>query len=237
MKNISKFNEFKTQKNIKNEKFIKESVTWCTHKKKCTINECYFNDEMCPIVNGLVKPDEDCNSTNEGFTGRLSKFIGKNEYNKTLDYIKRALLNSEKYKSYKVDKNILIKDAVKGLVQKIKFAKKFKDNEKLLNSLVEEIVKDLKSKKHGQINEAKKEKTFIIYSEKRGKENKHEGTLKELISKFSYTLKIGQSWEHEKGNKKININPKGIKSLMTALNNSKSNAVANGNSDTYYFLK
>lgn len=62
-------------------------------------------------------------------------------------------------------------------------------------------------------------------------------TLKELISKFSYTLKIGQSWEHEKGNKKININPKGIKSLMTALNNSKSNAVANGNSDTYYFLK
>lgn len=54
------------------------------------------------------------------------------------------------------------------------------------------------------------------------------GTLDELIQDFEYTLEVGQSWEHEKGNKKINRKPKGIKSLVTNLYNAKNNAAANG---------
>jgi hypothetical protein len=54
------------------------------------------------------------------------------------------------------------------------------------------------------------------------------GTLEELIKYFSYTLEVGQSWEREKGNKKINRNPKNIKSLITNLYNAKNNAAANG---------
>lgn len=61
-------------------------------------------------------------------------------------------------------------------------------------------------------------------------------TLENLISSFSYTLEVGKSWQHEKGNKKINVNPKTIKSLITNLNNAKSNAAANGNSSEYYEL-
>ena len=41
------------------------------------------------------------------------------------------------------------------------------------------------------------------------------GTLEELIKTFSYTLEKGASWQHEKGNKKINRNPKNIKSLIS----------------------
>lgn len=63
-----------------------------------------------------------------------------------------------------------------------------------------------------------------------------EGTLEELIKYFSYTLEVGESWQHEKGNKKINCNPKSAKSLVTNLNNAKANAAANGCPNTYYEL-
>jgi hypothetical protein len=61
--------------------------------------------------------------------------------------------------------------------------------------------------------------------------------LENLISYFGYTLEVGQSWQHEKGNKKINRNPKTAKSLVTNLNNAKTNSAANGCPDTWYELE
>jgi len=55
-----------------------------------------------------------------------------------------------------------------------------------------------------------------------------EGTLQELIEAYSYTLECGQSYQHEKGNKKINPTSKTIKSLITNLYNAKNNSAANG---------
>jgi hypothetical protein len=54
------------------------------------------------------------------------------------------------------------------------------------------------------------------------------GTLEELIKYFSYTLEVGASWQYERGNKKINRNPKTIASLVSNLYNAKNNAAANG---------
>jgi len=34
------------------------------------------------------------------------------------------------------------------------------------------------------------------------------GTMEELVKAYSYSLECGASWESEKGNKKINRNPK-----------------------------
>ena len=58
-------------------------------------------------------------------------------------------------------------------------------------------------------------------------------TLEEAIDYFGYTLEVGASWAHEKGNKKIDRNPKTIKSLITNLNNASSNAARNGCGDYY----
>lgn len=54
------------------------------------------------------------------------------------------------------------------------------------------------------------------------------GTVADLVKYYSYTLECGESWQHEKGNKKINRNPKTIKSLVTNLNNAVNNSAANG---------
>lgn len=54
------------------------------------------------------------------------------------------------------------------------------------------------------------------------------GTLDELVKCYSYTLEKGASWQHEKGNKKINRAPKTIASLITNLNNAVNNAAGNG---------
>ncbi len=62
------------------------------------------------------------------------------------------------------------------------------------------------------------------------------GTIAELVQSYSYTLECGASYEREKGNSKINCNPKNIKSLITNLNNAKNNSAANGCSDTRYVL-
>ena len=61
-----------------------------------------------------------------------------------------------------------------------------------------------------------------------GSERISEGTLEELIESCRYTLECGKSWEHEKGNKKINMNPKSIKAFVTTLNNARNNSAANG---------
>ena len=61
-----------------------------------------------------------------------------------------------------------------------------------------------------------------------GSERISEGTLEELIEGSRYTLECGKSYEHEKGNKKINLNPKSIKTFVTTLNNARNNSAANG---------
>jgi len=60
------------------------------------------------------------------------------------------------------------------------------------------------------------------------------GTLERLVKAYSYSLEVGQSWEHEKGNKKINRNPKSIKTLVSNLYNAKNNAAANGYSGSRF---
>ncbi len=60
------------------------------------------------------------------------------------------------------------------------------------------------------------------------------GTIPELVKNFSYTLECGASWQHEKGNKKINTNPKTIKSLINNLNAAVDNSAANGYAGIVY---
>lgn len=60
------------------------------------------------------------------------------------------------------------------------------------------------------------------------------GTVAELVQKCSYTLETGASYSHEKGNSKINRNPKTFKSLLTNLNNAVNNAAANGYANVEY---
>lgn len=79
-------------------------------------------------------------------------------------------------------------------------------------------------------------KQYTIIMHRRGRETAFCGTLEELISKFSYTLEVGRSWEHERGNKKINTHPATIRSLVSNLNNAENNAAANGYSGVTYEL-
>lgn len=50
------------------------------------------------------------------------------------------------------------------------------------------------------------------------------GTLEELVEYFKYDLECGESWSYEKGNYKINTNPKTIKSLVNNLNKASHNS-------------
>lgn len=85
-----------------------------------------------------------------------------------------------------------------------------------------------------KVNEAKEQKRYRItdyYSPMYGgrdREYTQEGTLEELIEAYRYTLETGKSYEHEKGNKKINLNPKTIQQLCDNLAKAKDNAARNG---------
>lgn len=54
------------------------------------------------------------------------------------------------------------------------------------------------------------------------------GTLPELVKAYSYTLGVGKSYETEKGNAKINMNPKTVEKLVDMLGKAKDNAAADG---------
>jgi hypothetical protein len=70
-----------------------------------------------------------------------------------------------------------------------------------------------------------------------GKDSEIVGTLEYLVNNnFGYTLECGQSYEREKGNKKINRNPKSGKSLVDNLNKAVNNSATNGYSYVYYSL-
>ena len=81
-------------------------------------------------------------------------------------------------------------------------------------------------------------KEIIIIKTRNGNDSEIIGTVEYLVNNyFGYTLEVGQSWEHEKGNRKINRNPKSGKSLVDNLNKAVTNSAANGYSSTYFRLK
>lgn len=81
------------------------------------------------------------------------------------------------------------------------------------------------------------QKQFTVQVSRKGRITEYTDTIEGLISKFSYTLDCGRSYEREKGNKKINTSPKTVKSLVTNLNNASNNSAADGCSDSFYSLK
>jgi hypothetical protein len=89
----------------------------------------------------------------------------------------------------------------------------------------------------------KPEKTFTIIKTKTplglSKTSTYEttGTLAELTKAFKNTLDTGASYSYEKGNKKINMNPKSVKSLCTQLYNAMNNAAQNGYSGCTFQVK
>lgn len=80
-------------------------------------------------------------------------------------------------------------------------------------------------------------KEFTIIKNRRDKDTEVTGTIEYLTGYFRYTLEVGESWQHEKGNSKININPKSGKALVDNLNKAKRNAAANGAPSEYFRLK
>jgi len=86
------------------------------------------------------------------------------------------------------------------------------------------------------MNEAKDtEYTIIVKSNRRADKNVT-GTFAYLLDYFSYTLETGYSYQDEKGNKKINRNPKNVKALVTTLEKASNNAAVNGYSGISYDL-
>jgi hypothetical protein len=82
--------------------------------------------------------------------------------------------------------------------------------------------------------EEAKDDVHTIDCERKGRTRSQTGTLAELIEYYRYTLETGKSYERERGNSKINLNPKTIDQLVKNLNNAKSNSAANGYSSEYY---
>jgi hypothetical protein len=80
-------------------------------------------------------------------------------------------------------------------------------------------------------------KEYTIIKNRRGKDTEVTGTIQELTDYFRYTLETGESWQHERGNSKINVNPKSGASLVNNLNKAKTNSAANGAPSEYFRLK
>lgn len=77
-------------------------------------------------------------------------------------------------------------------------------------------------------------KEFTLVREQNGRKRTTTDTLENLIQAHSYTLESGRCYQHEKGNKKINTEPKSISSLVSNLNNAVNNSASNGYSGVYY---
>lgn len=130
-----------------------------------------------------------------------------------------------------------LKRATKGKYSDSQFAKD------LIAQQNESFIEVLNAVVEGYINidefiaEAKAATVYEITKKKNGKESKQTGTLAELIDNYSYELETGQSYEREKGNKKINVNPKNIKALVDNLSKAVDNAAANGYSGVSFSYK
>jgi hypothetical protein len=85
---------------------------------------------------------------------------------------------------------------------------------------------------------AKLSKVFKIESHRYQNDSKsyQEGTLEELTKAYSYTLECGRSYQNEKGNAKINCNPKSVATLVKNLNNAVNNSASNGYAGITYSL-
>ena len=66
-------------------------------------------------------------------------------------------------------------------------------------------------------------------------ETRYTGTVDELKKKFRYTLDCGASYNGERGCKKVNPDPKSIKSLVDNLNKAAENCCTHYQ-DHYYSL-
>jgi len=83
---------------------------------------------------------------------------------------------------------------------------------------------------------AKQAKRYVITSTKpmSGRSYKSRPlTVEEAVDYYGYTLECGASWQHEKGNKKVNRRPTTMKSLIVNLNNASNNTARNGCGDYY----
>ena len=80
-------------------------------------------------------------------------------------------------------------------------------------------------------------KTYTIFKTHRGRTTEISGTLPELVEYFGYTLKSGASWSGHRGCRKVNTEPKTIKSLITALNNAVYNTQGSCYDPDSYDLK
>lgn len=69
-----------------------------------------------------------------------------------------------------------------------------------------------------------------------GTERTQTGTLADLIDAYSYTLKCGKAYEHERGNAKINMSPRTVESLVTNLNRAINNSSRLGSANCFYEL-
>ncbi|HPM74176.1 MAG TPA: hypothetical protein PLA71_00475 [Saccharofermentans sp.] len=85
-----------------------------------------------------------------------------------------------------------------------------------------------------------KEDSTKIYTIKQirsnGKFSFKSGTLPELIEYYSNTLKAGESYQNERGRKKINTKPRTIEDLVKNIQNAKKNTAANGISNVFFDL-
>ena len=81
-------------------------------------------------------------------------------------------------------------------------------------------------------------KTYTIIKTHNEKTYETTGTITELVEYFSYTLKSGASYNGQKGCKKVNTEPKTIKSLITALQNAVYNTQGSCyNQDSYDYTE
>lgn len=79
-------------------------------------------------------------------------------------------------------------------------------------------------------------KEYTIEIRRRTGNTEVKGTLDYLKQYFGYTLKVGESWQNEPGNYRINRNPKSGKALVDYLNKAEHNRARNGCASTYYTL-
>lgn len=82
------------------------------------------------------------------------------------------------------------------------------------------------------------QKEYTVICHHRGRATEYTGTLEHLIKHvFGYKLTCGASWQHEKGCRKVNTNPKSGKGLVTALNNAAHNIMGSCYEPDWYELK
>lgn len=60
-----------------------------------------------------------------------------------------------------------------------------------------------------------------------------EGTLEELIDRFSYKLECGAAYQHEEGCREVSKNPEDIDDLIESLNNAVYNTTRGYGTDYY----